>query len=244
MVRYWAGVWTIVLLGMALAAFAEEAPVQLEGLASFSGDTGTWFEAANAKLDPADPKKLIGVDGTGVFINGPDGKTKHLISTVEHGDVQVHVEFMVPEGSNSGVYLQGRYEIQVFDSYGVEHPEHSDCGGIYQRYIEGEGKGYEGRPPLVNASKKPGHWQSFDITFRAPRFDANGNKTAPAAFIMVLHNGKVVHEYEELSGPTRAAAFLNDEKPMGPLMLQGDHGPVAYRNITIVPIDLSHTIKK
>jgi hypothetical protein len=137
------------------------------------------------------------------------------------------------------VYFQGRYEIQVLDSWGVEKPEYGDCGGIYQRWREEPGiddkdRGYEGRPPRLNASKKPGEWQSFDVTFRAPRFDENGTKVENAKFIRVAHNGAVIHENEELSGPTRAAMF-RDEKPRGPLMLQGDHGPVAYRNLRIVP---------
>jgi len=70
------------------------------------------------------------------------------------------------------------------------------------------------------------------VIFKAPRFDKDGKKTANAVFVKVTHNGKVVHENQEVTGPTRAAGF-NDEKPTGPVMLQGDHGPVAYRNIRI-----------
>lgn len=242
MKRYTVGVWTAVWMGAA-ASFAADGPARFGALADFAGETGAWYEASDATLEPDDPKRLAGKDGAGVLINGPDGKTAHLFTGAEHGDAVVSVEFLVAEGSNSGVYLMGRYEIQVFDSYGVETPEHSDCGGIYQRYIEGEGKGYEGRPPRVNASKKPGEWQRFDISFRAPRFDSDGNKIAPAAFIKVIHNGEVVHENETVSGPTRAAAFM-DERATGPLMLQGDHGPVAYRNLTIAAADFSDTIGK
>ena len=70
------------------------------------------------------------------------------------------------------------------------------------------------------------------MTFRAPRFDKDGKKTANAVFVKVVHNGKIIHENVEVTGPTRSAAF-RDEKPLGPLMLQGDHGPVAYRNIRL-----------
>jgi hypothetical protein len=134
------------------------------------------------------------------------------------------------------VYFLGRYEIQVFDSWGVTQPKHGDCGGIYQRWDDRrEPKGFEGHPPRVNASRAPGQWQSFDVLFRAPRFDASGRKTDNACFIKVIHNGVVVHENVELTGPTRASLF-QDEKPVGPLMLQGDHGPVAYRNIWIVSL--------
>jgi hypothetical protein len=82
----------------------------------------------------------------------------------------------------------------------------------------------------------PGQWQSFDVTFRAPRFDASGNKVANALFEKVIHNGVVVHENAEVTGSTRAAAY-KDEKSTGPLMLQGDHGPVAYRNIWVLTLD-------
>ena len=83
----------------------------------------------------------------------------------------------------------------------------------------------------MNASLAPGKWQSFDIVFRAPRFDESGKKTANAVFEKVIHNGVVVHENAELTGPTRGG--YGKEKPVGPLRLQGDHGPVAYRNIYI-----------
>jgi hypothetical protein len=133
------------------------------------------------------------------------------------------------------VYFQGRYEIQILDSWGVKAPGSGDCGGIYERWKDD--KGYEGRPPRVNASLPPGQWQTYDVWFRAPRFDAAGKKTADARFVKVVHNSKVIHENQTVTGPTRAAMF-DDEKLLGPLMLQGDHGPVAYRNCWIVTGDI------
>ena len=222
------------LVGAAWAAAAE--PVSLVGgdLSKWRGDTGQWMICGGAKSDAADPGKLATTPGTGVLVNGPAGRTRNLLSKMEHGDVEAHVEFMVPKGSNSGVYFQGRYEIQVLDSWGVKELKHGDCGGIYQRWADG--RGFEGHAPRVNASKAPGQWQTFDVVFRAPRFDAAGKKTANAKFVKVVHNGTVVHENVEVTGPTRAAAF-GDEKPAGPLMLQGDHGPVAYRNIRLRPLE-------
>ncbi|MHC4574982.1 MAG: 3-keto-disaccharide hydrolase, partial [Planctomycetota bacterium] len=127
---------------------------------------------------------------------------------------------------------------QILDSYGVEKPKYSDCGGIYQRWDEKRSpKGYEGHPPRVNASMPAGQWQTYDVIFRAPRLDRSGKKTANARFERVFHNGILVHEDVEVTGPTRAAAY-KDEKPTGPLMLQGDHGPVAYRNIRIEALNL------
>ncbi|MGV3641448.1 MAG: family 16 glycoside hydrolase, partial [Adhaeribacter sp.] len=109
----------------------------------------------------------------------------------------------------------------------------SDAGAIYQRWDEKRGagrQGYEGHPPLVNVAKAPGLWQRYRIVFRAPRFDASGRKTENARFVAVYHNGVLVQQNVELRGPTRAAAY-DDEKPLGPLMIQGDHGAVAIRNI-------------
>jgi hypothetical protein len=210
---------------------------ELSTLEAWRKPAGDWFAVADAGLDPSDPKKLAGKPGAGALLNG-SGKTRNLFSVKDHGDVEAHVEFMVSKGSNSGVYFMGRYEIQVLDSWGKEKPGYSDCGGIYQRWDPKRGKGnegFEGHAPRVNASKAPGEWQSFDVVFRAPRFDADGKKTANARFVKVTHNGQVVHEDIEVTGPTRAAGF-DDEKPQGPLMLQGDHGPVAYRTIRLRPV--------
>jgi hypothetical protein len=210
--------------------------VTLDALEAWRGNTGDWVFVGDTMPNPDDPARLRTKPGAGVLVNGPTGRTSNLMSEDEFGDVEAHVEFMVPKGSNSGVYLQGRYEIQVFDSWGVNEPKFSDCGGIYQRYDEGEKRGWEGHAPRVNASKAPGDWQTFDVVFRAPRFDAGGKKTANALFVKVVQNGIIIHENVEVTGPTRAAAF-RDEKPVGPLMLQGDHGPVAYRNVRVRPAE-------
>jgi len=231
----------LALIGLVwLAAFAaagEGDKVLLAGndLSAWRGNTGQWAVAGDVAIDPANPKLLTSSPGKGAIVNGPTGRTCNLLSKHEHGDVEAHVEFMVPQKSNSGVYFQGRYEIQILDSHGVEKPQYGDCGGIYQRW--GKQGGFEGHGPRVNASLPPGQWQTFDIVFRAPRFDAQGKKIANAKFVKVVHNGKVVHENVEVTGPTRAASF-NDEKPLGPLMLQGDHGPVAYRNLWLRPVEL------
>ncbi len=220
------------------AVSAEPNPLVLVGndLSTWQGNTGDWQIVGEVKSDPNDGRKLVGSPGKGALLNGPTGRTRNLFSKAQHGDVEAHIEFMVPLGSNSGVYFQGRYEIQILDSWGVTELKHGDCGGIYQRWANG--RGFEGHPPKVNASRPPGEWQTFDVVFRGPRFDASGKKTANARFVRVVHNGKVVHENVEVTGPTRAAGF-SDEKPTGPLMLQGDHGPVAYRNIRLraIPSD-------
>lgn len=176
--------------------------------------------------------------GEGVMVNGKNGKTTNILSTGQFGDCQLHIEFMIPKGSNSGVYLQSLYEIQVYDSFGKDNVEYIDCGGVYRRWDEKNNKAIDhGHAPLVNASKAPGEWQSFDITFRAPRFK-NGKKVENARFVLVVHNGIIVHENIDLPGPTRAFNQNQPETEKAPLMLQGDHGPVAYRNICMVPLEL------
>ena len=213
-------------------------PISLVGkdLSAWQGETGDWQIVGKVKTDPNDARKLASSPGAGVLLNGPTGRTRNIFSKAEHADVEAHIEFMVPLGSNSGIYFQGRYEIQILDSWGVTELKHGDCGGIYQRWAGG--RGFEGHAPRTNASRPPGEWQTFDVVFRGPRFDASGKMTANARFVKVVHNGKVVHESTEVTGPTRAAGF-GDEKPLGPLMIQGDHGPVALRNIRLRPIELN-----
>jgi hypothetical protein len=177
--------------------------------------------------------------GGGVLVcelkNGAFKPGDNLITMMEHGDLDLSLDVMIPKGSNSGIYLQGRYEVQVFDSWGKMSPSFDDAGGIYQRWDENRGKnneGYEGHAPRFNAVKAPGLWNHVEISFQAPRFDNQGKKISNASLLKVTWNGMVIHQQVELFGPTRAAAFP-DEKPMGPLMFQGDHGPVTYRNIRI-----------
>jgi hypothetical protein len=217
-----------------------KAKVQLTGgdFSAWRKKTGNWQIVGEAFMNPENEKLIATKPGSGVMVNGPKGDTVYLFSKAEFGDVIAHVEFMVPKESNSGVYFMGRYEVQILDSWGVKQPKFSDCGGIYQRWDENRRpKGYEGHPPQVNASLPPGQWQSFDVIFRAPRFDSQGRKIANARFERVIHNSVLVHENMEITGPTRASLY-EDEKPSGPLVLQGDHGPVAYRNIWVFELPL------
>lgn len=199
-----------------------------------TGGDHEWRVAESVSLKADDAERFAIEGGAGIFVNGDSGRTRNIHTEFVHGDCELHIEFVVPEGSNSGVYLMGHYEIQVLDSWGVEEPTYSDCGGIYCRWIDEAPVG--GTPPMVNASRPPGEWQSFDAIFRAPRFDAEGNKVANARFERVLHNRVLIHEDVEVGGPTRAA-IGGPEKAQGPLMLQGDHGPVAYRNVRSRALD-------
>ncbi len=206
-------------------------PLSLESLAQFDDPSENWFLADSVYSDLALHNSLAVTPGRGILVNQPNECAReNLYTSWEHGDIELELEFMMPKASNSGIYLQGRYEVQLVDSWRHSHVTFGDLGGIYQRWDEAEGRGFEGRPPRINAGRAPGLWQSLRIVFDAPDFDENGRKIRPARFVQVVLNGVIVQENVTVSGPTRAAGF-EDEAPLGPLMIQGDHGPVALRNI-------------
>ncbi|RMG63914.1 MAG: DUF1080 domain-containing protein, partial [Bacteroidetes bacterium] len=180
---------------------------------------------------PPPPPAVRTQPGTGILFNdNDDTRRDNLVTTWEHGDLLLDLEVMIPKGSNSGIYLQGLYEVQLLDSWGVKEPGFGDIGGIYRNWSNEPGNIYRGKPPLTNAAKAPGTWQHMRIAFRAPRFDAAGNKTEHARFVYVELNGVRIHENLEVPLPT-GGPISAEEVARGPLMIQGDHGPVAFRNI-------------
>ena len=184
--------------------------------------TSDWFTTKSVRFERyLGPTQLSGRPAaSGVMLNGRTGRTVNLCTDRTFGDVELYLEFMVAKGSNSGVYLQGLYEIQIFDSWGTaDAMKTSDGGAVYHQWIEERGVG--GAAPLVNASRRPGEWQSYQIWYRAPRFDASGRKLEPARFVRVLFNGQLVQKDIEVAGPTRAHLAI-PEAPANPLMLQGD----------------------
>ncbi len=162
-------------------------------------------------------------------------KTGYIHTKEKFGDFQLHIEFAEPSevhGSgqgrgNSGVFLQGLYEVQVLDSY--DNPTYADgqCGGLYGQ-----------SPPLVNASKKPGQWQTYEIFFKAARWNEKHELASPA-YVTVIHNGVLIHNHQALLGPTghRILAKYGKELPAtGPIALQDHNNPIRFRNIWIRPI--------
>jgi hypothetical protein len=181
------------------------------------------WRVGKASLDPANPSRFVVASGGDEMVNAEGGGVD-IYSEFKHGDAVIEVELMVPKGSNSGVYVMGEYEVQVLDSFGKKDVSNSDIGALYGA-----------APPKVNASKAPGEWQKFEIDFRAPRFDESGKKAANAKFVKITLNGQVIQEDVEMKGPT-PSGITGKESPTGPIMFQGDHGPVSYRNIKVKPV--------
>jgi hypothetical protein len=184
------------------------------------------WAAGTAKMSSENPKLLVNKGGSGEMINltTQHGESIDIYSKEKFGDCRIELQVMVPKGSNSGIYVMGEYEIQVLDSWGRERMGPGDMGAIY-----GAGA------PRVNACKKPGEWQKYVIDFQAPRFDASGKKITNAKFVRIELNGQVLHENLEMPGST-GGPLVGREAPFGPLMFQGNHGPVAYRNIIVKPL--------
>jgi hypothetical protein len=223
----------LVITAPSVLGVNQSAPVSLingkdlTGWKSVGRGPNQWI-FGKAALNTDAPAKLIVVGPGEELIN--TNKTVNLSSEASFGDCLVELEFMVGKSSpdnetdsNSGIKLMSIYEIQIFDSYGKAALGKTDCGAIYSE-----------TPPLVNACKKPGEWQTLGIDFRAPRFDAEGKKTANARFVKVTLNGQVVQENVEIAHGTNVSRNAK-EHPTGTIYLQGDHGAVAFRNLKVTP---------
>jgi len=209
-----------------------------DALDAWKPPIGAWAYVGDVHLDPENSKRLVAEPGAGVFYNGPTGRTNNLVTRESYGDLEAHVEFLIPQGSNSGVKFGGVYEIQILDSFGKTELSGNDCGGIYPR-AEAKPKYHyldKGHAPRTNASRPAGQWQTLDATYRAPRFDDSGKKTASARFVRVVLNGQVIHEDVEATTPT-GSNWVKKETATGPFLIQADHGPVAIRNVRIRPLD-------
>ena len=217
-----------------ISSYAQNVYTQLplNDLSAFKTPPTNWSIAGSVKgnLDKPFEKQA----GQGILVNEPNQKkNEDIFTNLKHGDINLDVDFMMPPGSNSGIYLQGRYEIQLLDSWAKDTLTSQDLGSVYERWDETRPNGdfgYQGIAPRVNVSRAPGLWQNIKISFLAPKFDASGKKIANARIIQIVLNGVVIIENAELTGPTRGSAFPN-EAAMGPLRLQGDHGAVAFRSI-------------
>ena len=218
----------------AIDVISNEGPV---GIAKVGKNTTL---CGDVRLKP-DSNDLIAVPGSGVIAalsKKWNSRASNLVSKQEFGDCEVDLEFLIGKGSNSGVKLQRRYEIQLYDSHDKVQPTARECGGIYPHWVfrtDGKGLKYidKGVPPKGNAAKPAGEWQKLIIVFQAPRFDEQGKKTENARFLQVLLNGQMIHENVEVDSPTGNASTPLPEVAKAPLMLQMDHGAVAFRNVRV-----------
>lgn len=168
------------------------------------------------------------VEDNAVTVNPETGT---LMTRQHFGNCQLHIEFRTPkeiegngqERGNSGIFLQGKYEVQVLDSYENRTYSNGQAGSIYKQHI-----------PLVNVSRKPGEWQMFDVVFNAPSFNEDGSLNKPG-YVTLFHNGVLILNHVELKGSTvfSGEPEYKAHDPKGPLVLQDHDNPVSYRNIWI-----------
>ena len=192
-----------------------------------------WKVVSTVSYDTKEPNNLQtagdGSDGNGIMFRAEheEGYGANVYTEKTFGDCEVHVEFMIPKKANSGVYLMGQYEVQILSDVGVDPAKIGmhNTGAIYVT-----------KAPSSVPLKPYGQWNTYDIVFQAPRFGADGKKTQNAKFISVILNGVKVQENVDTPKPT-GGQLPGGEKAKGPLMLQGDHGCVAFRNIRVKEID-------
>lgn len=206
---------------------------------SFSADDRIfWMTAKDVRLDPNDERCLELIPFApdeprtdGVIVNNRQDnrgvpRGLNLVTNERFGSAIIEMEVMVPKGSNSGIYILGEYEVQVLDSFGKPDDKltQGDFGAVYSASA-----------PKINASTAPGTWQTVLIDYDVAQWDSSGNKIAKMKVNKVEINGKLVQENVEVNGPTGGGMTYEKkiETAYGPLMFQGDHGPVAYRRIKI-----------
>jgi hypothetical protein len=201
---------------------------------------GTWMATtAVAWGGTNNAHALVGRPGPGggVIVNTVRGSACNLMCDTKMGDFELWVEFMIPKVSNSGVYLHGLYEMQVWDSFGIVPQFDTDRTGALYHYEGGPINGQDGGTvPLVRAEWDHGYWNSYHVWYQAPRFDSSGKKIQNAKVLRALCNGQLIHENKERLGRTQAAPNMPEATANPVVMLQGDHGSVAFRNIYVRPL--------
>jgi len=217
----------LVLLAAVVAspAAAVERPFNgkdLSGWTTKQPASRSHWAIGTATLDLAAPTQLDFKEKGHQLVNASEHGVD-IYTNAKYGDVVIELDVMVPKQSNSGIYVMGEYEVQVLDSYGKKTVGQGDMGAIYGVAA-----------PRVNACKAPGEWQTYRIDFRAPRFDSQGKKIANARFVQVVLNGQVILENLEMHDHC-PGDLAGKEVPRGPLLFQGNHGAVAFRNIRITP---------
>lgn len=201
-----------------------------------------WEQAGSAQLSQ-DKRQFLISEGTGVLVN--QGTTENnaqpssLVTVNEYQDVLVSMDFNLTESTQSGLYLHGRYRINISNIFGLEQWWPGWMGGLHPRWDEDrEWKSYDGVAATANPSKAPGEWQRLEIAFKAPRFDENGYKVEYAQLVEVKFNGVTIHQNQIATGPSRYAG-VNNEAAKGPIVILGGNGKLAIRNLEISAQDYS-----
>lgn len=193
------------------------APAPADAIVLFDGNILSHWQSNNWRV----------VDGCIEAVSG------NLVTKESFGDCQLHLEWTTPtnltghlfDRGNNGVLLMGLYEIQIYDSFNEKLYPDGQAGAIYGQ-----------TPPLVNACRKPGEWQSYDLFFTAPKFD--GDKLVQPARVTVIHNGVLVQNHQEIYGETahRELPEYKQKISRGPLALAGHNCPVRFRNVWLRPL--------
>ena len=232
--------------GLAQSAQPTGTTIPLNDLSTFKSPGSNWRIVGSVRADlnkanvlTTDPGQAVLVYSSSTKGSSRDVQPSNLLTVLQHGDADLELDYLVAPQSNAGIYLQGRYGIQLADSWESRVPRVTDNGSVDERWdakrTQGQ-NGYAGHPARQNVSRAPGLWQHLKVSFQAPRFNAQNQKTTNARLIRVELNGVAIHEDVELTGPTHGAGFA-DEQPLGPLGLQGNQGTVAFRNIRYVVYD-------
>ncbi|WP_144605840.1 3-keto-disaccharide hydrolase [Algoriphagus algorifonticola] len=229
--------WTLPFISLIVLSYPLQSQSIKLTLKDFQNNKGSWQEVGQVQTNPLKDRSIKGSGNGDIMVNLPGNKKpgNDLVSSKKFGDADIRLDYMMAPGSNSGIYIQGQYEIQLLDSWTKTNPQAGDNGGIYERWDETkpEGqKGYQGYAPRQNASRAPGTWQNLRILFKAPRFDSQGKKISNANIVSIHLNGVKIHENVELFGPTRGS-LSGGEVALGPIRIQGDHGPIAIKNLEI-----------
>lgn len=203
--------------------------ISLKDLSAFEHAPESWHIVGDVYYEPYEENIAKEEKGIGILINNPTTDLKgNLLTNMEHGDMDLEFDFMLPKGSSSAIYLQGRYGIRLNDSWSEVNSMAHASGAIYQSSVDNK-QTTQTIPPRVNVCRAPGLWQNLKIFFQAPEFDNTGKKVSNARFRKVIYNGLVIHENIEVLG-ANFQSLSGDEKPLGPLMFTGNGG-IAIRNI-------------
>ncbi|MDB5109356.1 MAG: hypothetical protein JWR67_470 [Mucilaginibacter sp.] len=208
-------------------------PVSLNKLDAFNKPGKNWVAVSSASADFSKSQNIKYKSGEGILLNTSKKDGTDLVSSQEFGDAEIDLDFMMAGSSVSAIYLEGRYGIKLADSWKKQNPTLADLGAVEQ-VTDNHGKAQDGSAPFMNVARAPGLWQHIKIKFRAPVF-VNGVKTKNARFEEVSVNGTTIQLENDLTGPTVFTIF-KDEKASGPLMIKGNGGIVAFRNITYTPL--------